>query len=164
MPNRIKYMAFRNGVQFYSKLSTMKVVFLFLFWEISHVNGSPIEVFDFFGDGIKDHAAIRYADLKSSPDIEFSSEVTICSSIYMRSFIMEQSLFQFLDVNNSPWFSLYFLQLDEETLTHPFSLAVKGVYTHLAQVEANPLRWNHACIGRQKKLENFKSNFATFRI
>ena len=128
------------------------------FSELKNFSQHRSQVFDFFGNGIKDHAAIRYADLKASPNIVFSSELTICSSIYMKSFIMEQSLFQFLDVNNSPWFSLYFLQLDEETLSHPFSLAVKGVYTHLAQVEANPLRWNHACIGRHKKLQNFKFN------
>ena len=148
-------MAFRNRHHYYAKLSTMNVLFLWICCKILQVNGSPIEVFDFFGNGIKDHAAITYADLKSSSNIVFSSELTICSSIYMKSFIMEQSLFQFLDVNNSPWFSLYFLQLDEETLTHPFSLAVKGVYTHLAQVEANPLRWNHACIGRTKSKPMF---------
>ena len=73
--------------------------------------------------------------------------MTVCSSIYMKSFIMEQSLFQFLTRDDRPWFSLYFLQLDPATLTHPLSLAVQGVYTHLAQVPARPLAWNHACIG-----------------
>ena len=32
-------------------------------------------------------------------------------------------------------------------MTFPLSLAVDGIYTHLTQVRANPLQWNHACIG-----------------
>ena len=60
---------------------------------------------------------------------------------------MEQSLFQVMNNLGQPWFSLYFLQLDETSMTFPLSLAVDGVYTHLTQVRANPLQWNHACIG-----------------
>ena len=136
----------------------MNAVFFQLFWIICQVNGSQIKILDFFGNGIKDNSALSYADLESIP-INISSELTICSSIYMKSFIMHQSLFQFLDVNNSPWFSLYFSQLDEETMTHPFSLEVKGVYTPLANVEANPLRWNHACIGNTKTTKGFCRSF-----
>ena len=132
----------------------MNAVFFQLFWIICQVSGSQIKILDFFGNGIKDNSALSYADLESIPN-NISSEMTICSSIYMKSFIMEQSLFQFLDVNNSPWFSLFFSQLDEETLTHPFVLAVKGVYTTVANVEANPLRWNHACIGKTKTKNNY---------
>ena len=58
------------------------------------VSGEKIKVLNFFGTGIKDHGAIRSAQLVSGADLRPGEGVTICSSIYMRSFIMEQSLFQ----------------------------------------------------------------------
>ena len=62
---------------------------------LSLASGEKIEVLNFFGTGIKDHGAIRSAQLVSGADLRPGEEaVTICSSIYMRSFIMEQSLFQ----------------------------------------------------------------------
>ena len=62
---------------------------------LSFASGEKIEVLNFFGTGIKDHGAIRSAQLVSGADLRPGEEaVTICSSIYMRSFIMEQSLFQ----------------------------------------------------------------------
>ena len=110
-------------------------------------NHHSLRVFDFFGNGIKDDSRIRYGILRNNLELDVGREMTICSSIYMRSFIMEQSLFQVLTGENKPWFSLYFLQLDENSMTFPFSLAVSGIYIHLAQVQAIPLQWNHACIG-----------------
>ena len=106
-----------------------------------------LTVMDFFGNGIKDNSKLRFAVLENNAEDNIGPALTICSSIYMRSFIMEQSLFQVLNNDDHPWFSLYFLQLDETSMTFPLSLAVDGIYTHLTQVRANPLRWNHACIG-----------------
>ena len=128
----------------------MKAALIIFFLLSKCVDAKSVKVFDFFGNGLKDNSAIRYVRLRSGSKEEFSSEITICSSIYMRSFIMEQSLFQVLDEENKPWFSLYFLQLDENSMTHPLSLAVNGVYSHLHQVQAQPLRWNHACIGKKQ--------------
>ena len=124
----------------------LKILAIFQFYFVL-VQSESIRVLDFFGNGLKDNADIHYATLKTDSDVRFSTQMTICVSIYMRSFVMEQSLFQVLDVDDKPWFSLYFLQLDENSMTHPLSLAVDGVYSHLHQVDARPLRWNHACIG-----------------
>ena len=124
----------------------LKTLLLFQYYLIL-VQSESIKVLDFFGNGIKDNSNIHHAKLKSASDVAFSTQMTICVSIYMRSFVMEQSLFQVLDVDDKPWVSVYFLQLDENSMTHPLSLAVDGVYSHLHQVEARPLRWNHACIG-----------------
>ena len=74
--------------------------------------------------------------------MDIGTEMTVCSSIYMKSFIMEQSLFQFLARDGRPWFSLYFLQLDETSLRFPLSLAVHGIYTHLTQE-----KWKYALFG-----------------
>ena len=115
----------------------MKAALIILFLLSRCVDAKSVKVFDFFGNGLKDNSAIRYVRLRSGSKEEFSSEITICSSIYMRSFIMEQSLFQILDKDKNPWFSLYFLQLDTSTMTHPFSLAVYGVYTYLDQARIN---------------------------
>ena len=133
----------------YILLSSLeKSMFWFYLFFIYFIDASEINVIEFLGNGIKDHGNIRLASLRSaSKELEQSEEITICSSIFMKSFIMEQSLFQVLDKTKAPWFSLYFLQLDEKTMTHPFSLAVDGIYTHLTQIEAHPLQWNHACIG-----------------
>ena len=108
---------------------------------------SSLTVMDFFGNGIKDNSKLRFAILENDIGDDFGPDITICSSIYMRSFIMEQSLFQVMNNVDHPWFSLYFLQLDETSMTFPLSLAVDGIYSHLTQVRANPLQWNHACIG-----------------
>ena len=74
--------------------------------------------------------------------MDIGTEMTVCSSIYMKSFIMEQSLFQFLTRDDRPWFSLYFLQLDETSLMFPLSLAVHGIYTHLTQE-----KWKYGLFG-----------------
>ena len=109
---------------------------------------SSLTVMDFFGNGIKDNSNLRFAILENNLEQDgFGPDLTICSSIYMRSFIMEQSLFQVMNNDDHPWFSLYFLQLNETSMTFPLSLAVDGIYSHLTQVRATPLQWNHACIG-----------------
>ena len=78
-------------VQIHLNMTPLPLHVLFL----SLVSGEKIEVLNFFGTGIKDHGAIRSAQLVSGADLRpGEEEVTICSSIYMRSFIMEQSLFQ----------------------------------------------------------------------
>ena len=78
-------------VQIHLNMTLLPLHVLFL----SLVSGEKIKVLNFFGTGIKDHGAIRSAKLVSGADLRPGEEgVTICSSIYMRSFIMEQSLFQ----------------------------------------------------------------------
>ena len=125
-------------------MSKLRVLLMFSVLHLSSCD--QYRVIDFFGDGVQDDSRLRYAISENTFEVDISGEFTICSSIYMKSFIMEQSLFQVLDADKRPWFSLYFLQLDEEKMTFPFSLAVKGVYRHLTQVTADPLQWNHACI------------------
>ena len=64
--------------------------------------------------------------------------------VFPRSFVMEQPLFQVLSSEGLPWFTLYFLHLNESSLTHPVSLGVDGVYMHLAHLPAVLLTWTHA--------------------
>ena len=106
-----------------------------------------LETFDFFGNGLKDDGSLDYAQLQDDPTGNLPEEFTICSSIYMKSFIMEQSLVQLLTADGEPWFSLYFLHLNETTMTHPYCIGVNGIYIHFNKIMANPLQWNHACIG-----------------
>ena len=127
----------------------MKVLFLPFLPLTSSLAAETLLTFDFFGNGLKEQAATQLDAMVLDQAMEkpLPPEFTICCSIFMRSLIMEQSLLQVLTKDDIPWFSLYFLHLNETLLTFPLSLGVDGVYTHLASLPANPLQWNHVCIG-----------------
>ena len=60
----------------------MKSIFWLYLIFIHVTDATEIEVFDFFGNGIKDHGNIKFASLRSSSKaMQMSGKVTICSSI-----------------------------------------------------------------------------------
>ena len=126
----------------------MILFLIFIFNILSPVHGiGALETFDFFGNGLKDVGSLDYATLQNDPIANLPDEFTVCSSIYMKSYIMEQSLVQLLTKDGDPWFSLYFLHLNETSMMHPYCIGVHGVYIHFTKIKATPLQWNHACIG-----------------
>ena len=84
---------------------TCKVLVFFTFVIICE--GENIEIFDFFGTGVKDHENIRFGSLKTASDQPLGQEFTVCGSLLLRAFTDEQSIFQTFDKHNNPWFASY---------------------------------------------------------